>query len=81
MHTQKDTGRLRSGFLQAPHIDRTDFLNGAMREKKRFENTLDDSVAGGLNTGTDLLMKQVRKFVPISTSPLTRSGGGAYYRG
>ena len=30
-----------------------------MREKKRFENTLDDSVAGGLNTGTDLLMKQV----------------------
>ena len=30
-----------------------------MREKKRFENALDDSVAGGLNAGTDVLMNQV----------------------
>lgn len=44
---------------QAPHIDRTDFLNGVVREKKRFENTLDDAVAGGLNAGTDVLMNQV----------------------
>ncbi|KAG9017515.1 F-box protein: endocytic membrane traffic, recycling ReCYcling 1 [Tulasnella sp. 427] len=43
----------------ARHIDKTDFLNGVVREKKRFENSLDDSVAAGLNTGTDLLMKQV----------------------
>lgn len=46
--------------IQAPHIDRTDFLNVVVREKKRFENTLDDSVAAGLNAGTEVLMSQVR---------------------
>jgi recyclin-1 len=46
--------------LQAPHIDRTDFLNAVVREKKRFENTLDDCVAAGLNAGTEVLMNQVR---------------------
>lgn len=45
--------------MQAPHIDKTDFLNGVVREKKRFENTLDESVAAGLNAGTDVLMNQV----------------------
>ena len=45
--------------FQAPHIDRTDFLNGVVREKKRFENALDDSVAAGLNAGTEVLMNQV----------------------
>ena len=45
--------------LQAPHIDRTDFLNAVVREKKRFENSLDDCVAGGLNAGTEVLMNQV----------------------
>ncbi|KAG8961063.1 F-box protein: endocytic membrane traffic, recycling ReCYcling 1 [Tulasnella sp. 425] len=49
------------------HIDKTDFLNGVVREKKRFENSLDDSVAGGLNTGTDLLMKQVEHIILIKT--------------
>jgi recyclin-1 len=43
----------------APHIDRTDFLNAVVREKKRFENALDDSVAAGLNAGTEVLMNQV----------------------
>lgn len=33
-----------------------------MREKKRFENALDESVAGGLNAGTEVLMKEVRVF-------------------
>ena len=47
--------------MQAPHIDKTDFLNVVVREKKRFENTLDDSVAAGLNAGTEVLMNQVRK--------------------
>ncbi|KAJ2925297.1 hypothetical protein H1R20_g11764, partial [Candolleomyces eurysporus] len=42
----------------APHIDKTDFLNAVVREKKRFENTLDDSVAAGLNAGTEVLMNQ-----------------------
>lgn len=49
------------------HIDKTDFLNGVVREKKRFENSLDDSVAGGLNTGTELLMKQVEHIILIKT--------------
>lgn len=49
--------------IQAPHIDKTDFLNAAVREKKRFENALDESVAGGLNAGTDVLMNQVGEFV------------------
>jgi len=47
----------------APYISRTDFLNGAVREKKRFENTLDDAVAGGLNAGTDVLMTQVEHII------------------
>ena len=45
--------------MQAPHIDKTDFLNTVVREKKRFENALDDSVAAGLNAGTEVLMNQV----------------------
>ncbi len=44
---------------QAVYIDRTDFLNAAVREKKKFENSLDNSVAVGLNAGTELLMHQV----------------------
>jgi predicted anti-sigma-YlaC factor YlaD len=47
-------------LCQAPHIDKTDFLNAVVREKKRFENTLDDCVAAGLNAGTQVLMNQVR---------------------
>ena len=34
-----------------------------MREKKLFENALDDSVASGLNAGTEVLMNQVHLFV------------------
>ena len=45
--------------FQAPHVDRTDFLNAVVREKKHFENALDDSVAAGLNAGTQVLMNQV----------------------
>lgn len=41
------------------YLDQTDFLNGVMREKKRFENALDESVAKGLNAGTEVLMAQV----------------------
>lgn len=45
--------------IQAPHIDKTDFLNAVVREKKRFENVLDDAVAAGMNAGTEVLMNQV----------------------
>lgn len=30
-----------------------------VREKKRFENVLDDAVAAGMNAGTEVLMNQV----------------------
>ncbi|KAG6828773.1 hypothetical protein H0H92_006796 [Tricholoma furcatifolium] len=53
----------------AHHIDRTDFLNAVVREKKRFENALDDSVAGGLNAGTEVLMHQVEHIILTLTGP------------
>ncbi|KAJ3716502.1 exocyst complex component Sec10-like protein [Lentinula raphanica] len=53
----------------APHIDKTDFLNSVVREKKRFENSLDDSVAGGLNAGTEVLMNQVEHIILRLTAP------------
>ncbi|KAJ7263992.1 exocyst complex component Sec10-domain-containing protein [Mycena haematopus] len=52
-----------------PHIDRTDFLNAVVREKKRFENALDDSVAAGLNAGTEVLMNQVDHIILTLTEP------------
>ncbi|KAJ6259899.1 Recyclin-1 [Drechslerella dactyloides] len=39
--------------------DRHDFLNPALKEKKRFEQMLDERVAAGLNTGIDVLIKEV----------------------
>ncbi|KAJ6557258.1 exocyst complex component Sec10-domain-containing protein [Mycena vulgaris] len=53
----------------AQHIDRTDFLNAVVREKKRFENALDDSVAAGLNAGTQVLMNQVEHIILTLTQP------------
>ncbi|KAJ7212280.1 exocyst complex component Sec10-domain-containing protein [Mycena pura] len=53
----------------APHIDRTDFLNAVVREKKRFENSLDDCVATGLNAGTQVLMNQVEHIILTLTRP------------
>ena len=55
--------------LQAPHIDKTDFLNTVVREKKRFEDILDDSVAAGLNMGTETLMNQVEHIIAKHTGP------------
>lgn len=43
----------------AKYVDKTDFLNAVMREKKRFEAVLDDAVAAGLNAGIEVLMSQV----------------------
>ncbi|QRW13146.1 exocyst complex component Sec10 [Ceratobasidium sp. AG-Ba] len=57
----------------APFIDKTDFLNAVVREKKRFENALDDAVAGGLNAGTEVLMNQVEHII------ITRTGPRVYY--
>jgi hypothetical protein len=63
----------------APHIDRTDFLNTVMREKKRFENTLDDSVAAGLNAGTEVLMNQVGLLGIYELVLIGTLIGGAYH--
>lgn len=57
---------IASDGAQVPHIDKTDFLNGVVREKKRFENVLDESVAAGLNAGTDVLMNQVGEACTLS---------------
>ncbi|KAI0060532.1 hypothetical protein BV25DRAFT_1807133 [Artomyces pyxidatus] len=53
----------------APHVDVTDFLNTVVREKKRFENVLDDSVAKGLNAGIEVLMNQVDHIILTLTPP------------
>ncbi|CAL1709404.1 unnamed protein product [Somion occarium] len=53
----------------ASHIDRTDFLNTVVREKKRFEDILDDCVAAGMNAGTDALMNQVEHVILRLTKP------------
>lgn len=39
--------------------DRNDFLNPAVKEKKKFEQMLDERVAAGLNTGIDVLINEV----------------------
>ncbi|KAK0536623.1 F-box protein: endocytic membrane traffic, recycling ReCYcling 1 [Tilletia horrida] len=55
------------------HVDRTDFLNVVVREKKRFEGNLDECVAQGLNAGVDGLMGQVDYLMS------TRQGPRDYY--
>ena len=39
--------------------DRDDFLNQAVKEKKRFEQMLDERVAAGMSKGIDVLMEEV----------------------
>ncbi|KAI5794551.1 exocyst complex component Sec10-like protein [Pyronema domesticum] len=39
--------------------DRNDFINPATKEKKRFEQMLDERVAAGLNVGIDVLIAEV----------------------
>ena len=46
--------------------DRNDFLNPAVKEKKRFEQMLDTRVAAGLNKGIEVLMDEV-EFVCSTT--------------
>ncbi|KAK9481380.1 exocyst complex component Sec10-like protein [Lipomyces japonicus] len=40
-------------------VDRTDFLSPAFKEKRKFEQMLDEHVALGLNRGIDVLIEQV----------------------
>ncbi|KAJ5115322.1 hypothetical protein NUU61_001081 [Penicillium alfredii] len=39
--------------------DRNDFIDPAVKEKKKFEQVLDERVAAGLNKGIDVLMEEV----------------------
>ena len=39
--------------------DREDFMNPTVKEKKRFEQMLDERVAAGLNKGIEVLMAQI----------------------
>jgi recyclin-1 len=46
--------------LVAPKLsDPDDFVNPAVKEKKRFEQMLDERVAAGLNKGIDVLMEEI----------------------
>ncbi|KKY22278.1 putative secretion pathway protein sls2 rcy1 [Phaeomoniella chlamydospora] len=40
-------------------LDRSDFLSAAVKEKKKFEQMLDERVAAGLGKGIDVLMDEV----------------------
>ncbi|KAI1975143.1 F-box protein: endocytic membrane traffic, recycling ReCYcling 1 [Ophidiomyces ophidiicola] len=46
-------------LIGARLIDNSDFLNPAVKEKKRFEQMLDERVAAGLNKGIDVLLEEV----------------------
>ncbi|KDE09280.1 hypothetical protein MVLG_00598 [Microbotryum lychnidis-dioicae p1A1 Lamole] len=50
------------------YIDRRDFLNVVIREKKKFESSLDDAVAQGLNAGVNILMHQVEHIITTQQS-------------
>ncbi|KAL1302077.1 hypothetical protein AAFC00_002516 [Neodothiora populina] len=46
-------------LVAAKLTDRDDFLNPAVKEKKRFEQMLDERVAAGMSKGIDVLMDEV----------------------
>lgn len=50
-------------------VERDDFLSPAVKEKKRFEQMLDESVAAGLNKGIDVLMDEVEYVTGTTQKP------------
>lgn len=50
-------------------VDRTDFLAAPVKEKKRFEQMLDERVAAGLNKGIDVLMDEVEYLLSTTQQP------------
>ena len=63
--------------------DRNDFLNPAVKEKKRFEQMLDERVAAGLNKGIEVLMAEVEYLYATSQKPQdfnpdATNGGNSY---
>lgn len=57
--------------------DRNDFLNPAVKEKKRFEQMLDERVAAGLNKGIEVLMAEVEYLNATSQKPQDFNPGAA----
>ncbi|GAB7359469.1 hypothetical protein MBLNU230_g6116t1 [Neophaeotheca triangularis] len=60
--------------------DRDDFLDPAVKEKKRFEQMLDERVAAGLNKGIDVLITEVEYICattqkPTDFNPTSQSSG------
>lgn len=49
--------------------DRNDFLSPAVKEKKRFEQMLDERVAAGLNKGIEVLMAEVEYVCATTQKP------------
>ncbi|KAF2645696.1 hypothetical protein P280DRAFT_389406 [Massarina eburnea CBS 473.64] len=68
--------------VTAKLTDEDDFLSPAAKEKKRFEQMLDESVAAGLNKGIDVLMDEVEYIcgtlqLPTDFNPVTGPNGTA----
>ena len=49
--------------------DRSDFLSPAVKEKKRFEQMLDERVAAGLNKGIEVLLAEVEHILATTQKP------------
>lgn len=49
--------------------DRDDFLDPAVKEKRKFEHMLDERVAAGLNKGIDVLMDEVEFICATNQAP------------
>ncbi|PSN60546.1 hypothetical protein BS50DRAFT_639962 [Corynespora cassiicola Philippines] len=56
-------------LVAANLTDRDDFLSPACKEKKRFEQMLDERVAAGLNKGIDVLMDEVEYLCGTTQQP------------
>ncbi|KAI9840806.1 MAG: F-box protein: endocytic membrane traffic, recycling ReCYcling 1 [Sclerophora amabilis] len=57
--------------------DRNDFLDPAVKEKKKFEQMLDERVAAGLNKGIEVLMDEVEYLCATSQSSSDYNPGAA----
>ena len=55
--------------LDPDMLGKADFTNAAVREKRRFENDLDEHVAAGLSAGVELLVQQLEYIVLTHQNP------------
>lgn len=56
-------------------IEQDDFLAAGVKEKKRFEQMLDERVAAGLNKGIDVLIDEVEYICATSQTPIDFNPG------